>query len=99
MADLTKKQREAEKRIADLQEDLAEKEAELLKANEDLKDTTDDRDSIEDYLAKIKPGCDFITKNFDQREKNRATEKKALEKAVKLIKGTPAYKSAVNAQT
>jgi len=99
MTDLTKKQREAEKSIADLQEDLAEKEAALLKANEDLKDTTDDRDAIEDYLAKIKPGCDFITSNFDQREKNRATEKRALEKAVKLIKGTPAYKTAVNAQT
>merc|ERR1719345_69113 len=99
MTDLTKKQREAEKSIVDLQEDLAEKEASLLKANEDLKDTTDDRDSIEDYLAKIKPGCDFITSNFDQREKNRATEKAALEKAVGLIKGTPAYKTAVNAAT
>jgi len=99
MADLTKKQREAEKTIVDLQEDLAEKEASLLKANEDLKDTTDDRDSIEDYLAKIKPGCDFITSNFDQREKNRATEKGALEKAVGLIKGTPAYKTAVNSAT
>jgi len=99
MADLTKKQRQAEKSIVDLQEDLAEKEASLLKANEDLNDTTDDRDSIEDYLAKIKPGCDFITSNFDQREKNRATEKAALEKAVKLIKGTPAYKTAVNSAT
>jgi len=99
MTDLTKKQREAEKTIVDLQEELAEKEASLLKANEDLKDTTDDRDSIEDYLAKIKPGCDFITSNFDQREKNRATEKSALEKAVKLIKGTPAYKTAVNEAT
>merc|ERR1719345_199997 len=99
MTDLTKKQREAEKSIVDLQEDLAEKEASLLKANEDLKDTTDDRDSIEDYLAKIKPGCDFITSNFDQREKNRATEKAALEKAVRLIKGTPAYQTAVNTAT
>merc|ERR1719345_673620 len=99
MTDLTKKQREAEKSIVDLQEDLAEKEASLLKANEDLKDTTDDRDSIEDYLAKIKPGCDFITSNFDQREKNRATEKAALEKAVRLIQGTPAYKTAVNSAT
>jgi len=99
MADLTKKQGEAEKRIVDLQEDLAEKQAALLKAQEDLKDTTDDRDSIEDLLAKIKPGCDFITTNFAKRETNRATEKAALEKAVRLIKGTPAYKTAVNSAT
>jgi len=99
MTDLTKKQKEAETRIADLQEELADTEAKLLKAQEDLKDTTEDRDAIEDVLAKIKPGCDFITSNFDQREKNRATEKKALEKAVKLIKGTPAYKTAVNEAT
>jgi len=99
MTDMTKKEKEAEKAIVDLSEELAEKEEELLKANEDLKDTTDDKEETEDYLAKIKPGCDFITSNFDTREKNRATEKKALNKATGLIKGTPAYKTAVNAAT
>lgn len=44
---------------------------------------------------KIKPGCDFITTNFDDREANRAIEKKALEKCRTLIKDTPAYKTAV----
>lgn len=99
MADLTKKEKEAEKAIVDLSEELAEKEEELLKANEDLKDTTADKEETEDYLAKIKPGCDFITSNFDTREKNRATEKRALNKAIGLIKGTPAYKTAVNEAT
>merc|ERR1719262_175762 len=99
MSKLKEQEAEDEKRLADLQEELAEKEAKLLQAQEDLKATTEDKEAIEAYLLKIKPGCDFIDKNFDLREKNRATEKAALEKAIKLIKGTPAYKTAVNAAT
>jgi len=93
MAALKKEEADAEKNLADLQDTLAEKEKELLDAKEDLKKTTEDKEAIEAYLAKIKPGCDFITKNFDLREKNRKTEKDALEKAIRLIKGTPAYKT------
>ena len=99
MAGLKKQEASDEKRLSNLQEDLAEKEKDLLQAKEDLKATTEDKEAIEAYLLKIKPGCDFITKNFDLREKNRATEKAALEKAIKLIKATPAYKTAVNAAT
>merc|ERR1719399_260951 len=99
MADLKKKEAASEKSLADLQENLAEKEKELLEAQEDLKETVKDKKAIEAYLLKIKPGCDFITTNFDKREESRKTEKEALEKAVKLIKATPAYKTAVTAAT
>jgi len=99
MTTLKKEQKEAEENLAGLQDKLAQAEKDLLDAQEDLKATTADKEAIEAYLLKIKPGCDFITKNFDLREKNRATEKAALEKAVKLIKGTPAYKTAVNSAT
>merc|ERR1719393_617520 len=99
MTDLKKKEAADEKQLSDLQEDLAENEKKLLQAKEDLKATTEDKEAIEAYLLKIKPGCDFITKNFDLREKNRATEEAALKKAIKLIKATPAYKTAVNAAT
>merc|ERR1719240_2391211 len=99
MTQLKDEEAKAEKTLAKLQDDLAEKEKELLETQEDLKATTEDKEAIEAYLLKIKPGCDFITKNFDLREKNRATEKAALEKAIKLIKGTPAYKTAVNQAT
>merc|ERR1719194_344984 len=99
MAELKAKEEDSQKTLASLQEKLAEAEKDLLDAQEDLKATTKDKEAIEAYLLKIKPGCDFITKNFDLREKNRGTEKAALEKAIKLIKGTPAYKSAVNAAT
>merc|ERR1719243_304843 len=99
MTKLKKEEAKEQKSLADLQETLAEKQQELLEAQEDLKATTEDKEAIEAYLLKIKPGCDFITKNFDLREKNRKTETEALEKAVKLIKATPAYKKAVNAAT
>jgi len=99
MTKLKKEEADAEKRLGDLQESLAEKEKELLEAEEDLKSTTADKEAIEAYLSKIKPGCDFITTNFDLREKNRKTETDALKKAISLIKGTPAYKTAVNEAT
>merc|ERR1719454_429076 len=99
MTGLKKQEADDEKKLAKLQDDLAQAEKDLLAAQEDLKATTEDKEAIEAYLLKIKPGCDFITSNFDLREKNRATEKAALEKAIKLIKATPAYKTAVNEAT
>jgi len=99
MTKLKKEQKEGEENLASLQENLAQAEKDLLNAQEDFKATVKDKEAIEAYLLKIKPGCDFITKNYDLREKNRGIEKKALEKATRLIKGTPAYKSAVNAAT
>jgi len=99
MTTLKKEQKEAEENLANLQSDLADAEKSLMQTQEDLKRTTADKEAIEAYLLKIKPGCDFIDANFDLREKNRATEKAALEKAIGLIKGTPAYKSAVNEAT
>jgi len=99
MSKLKEEEAASEKLLAELKETLAEKEEELLAAKEDLKATTADKEAIEAYLLKIKPGCDFITENFDLREKNRATEKAALEKADGLIRGTPAYKAAVNEAT
>merc|ERR1719152_593408 len=99
MTKLKKEEADAQTSLGDLQEDLASKEKDLIEAQDDLKATTEDKEEIEAYLEKIKPGCDFITKNFDLREKNRATEKAALDKAVGLIKATPAYKTAVNQAT
>jgi len=99
MAALKKEQADTEANLAGLQESLATAEKDLLDAREDLKLTTEDKVAAETVLERIKPGCDFITTNFDLREANRATEKTALQKAVRLIKGTPAYKTAVNEAT
>jgi len=99
MESLKKQQAKMEKTLANLQEDLAEKEKELGDAQKDLKETVADKEAIIAYLAKIEPGCTFIQDNYDLREKNRATETNALNKATRLIKATPAYKTAVNAAT
>merc|ERR1719401_1339678 len=56
-----------------------------------LKNAKAEKKALEEYLVEIKPGCDFITKNLDLRSTNRGNEKTALEKAIKLIKDTPAY--------
>merc|ERR1719263_2122779 len=94
MKKLKKAEEEMQSGLVKLKESIAEKEKELEEKQGDLKDTTAAKETIEAYIEKIKPGCDFITKNFDLREKNRATETEALDKAVKLIKDTSAYKDA-----
>jgi len=99
MTKLKSEEAAAEKSLAKYQDDLATKEQELLEAQEDLKETTKDKEAIEVYLLKIKPGCDFITSNFATREESRKTDKAALEKAIKLIKATPAYTTAMAAAT
>jgi len=95
MTSLKEEQANLEKTLANLQKELAEKEKELLMKKDELKKTIEEKLAIEAYLLKIKPGCDFITKNFDDRESNRAIETKALNKAIELIKGTPVYKTYV----
>jgi len=92
---LTKEEGQLEQSIKDNKAELAAKEAELLAKREDLKTTTAEKDAIKAYLAKIKPGCDFITQNIETRKSNRLAEKAALDKAAELIEGTPAYQEAV----
>jgi uncharacterized small protein (DUF1192 family) len=85
--------------IASLEASLAEAEKALEEAHINLSATEKAKMSIEQYLAKIKPGCDFIDANIDTRKANRAAEKSALENAISLLKGTPAFQAAVAQQT
>jgi len=84
-----------EESLAELQKTLADKEEELVLKHGELKATEAEKEAIEAYLKKIKPGCDFITTHFDERERNRATETTALNRAKDLIKDTPVYKNYV----
>jgi len=95
MADLKKEEADLMENLAELQTTLAEKVAELEMKNKELKKEIAGKIATEDYLAEIKPGCDFITKNIETRDKNRATEKKALKQVKKLLKASPAYKAAI----
>jgi chromosome segregation ATPase len=99
MEELTTEQAKMERALVALKEALATAEESLQQAEEDHKATFEDKLAIEAYLEKIKPGCDFITKNFGVRSKNRIIEKAALEEAQKALKSSPAYKKAVNEAT
>merc|ERR1719486_1385735 len=68
-------------------------EADAQKQYEDT--IEEEKAAIEAYLLKIKPGCDFITTNIEERTSNREQETDALNNAIELIKGTPAYMTAV----
>jgi len=95
MADLKKEQATLEEALAKYQLELAKTEKALAESKDELAKTQAELKSIEKYLLKIKPGCDYIAENYETRKKNRNLEKDALDKAIELLKGTPAYKKAV----
>merc|ERR1719238_622546 len=97
MADLKEKEATGMETIADLNEQLTDKEKTLEETRVDLEKTTREKVALERYLLKIKPGCDFITENIDTRKDNRAAETSALNNAKDKLKSTPAYKSAAAA--
>merc|ERR1711957_42085 len=94
MSELKTEEEELQSSLVDLKKNLADAELSLEQKREELSVAKHEKVSIEKYLKEMKPGCDFITVNFDTREANRAEEAAALEKAVTLIKDTPAYKKA-----
>jgi len=77
--------------------DLANTEKQHQQAVEDLETTTKDRDAIVEYLKSIEPGCTFIQTNLETRKQNRQAETDALNKAIELLEGTPAFKAATAA--
>merc|ERR1719359_75333 len=97
MTDLKSAEGTSLETIASLEEQLAATEKTLEETTIDLEKTSKEKKALERYLAKIKPGCDFITENIDTRKDNRAAETSALNNAKDKLKSTPAYKSAAAA--
>merc|ERR1719299_189495 len=97
MTDLKDQEGTTLETIASLEEQLAATEKTLEETTIDLEKTTKEKKALERYLAKIKPGCDFITENIDTRKSNREAETSALNNAKDKLKSTPAYKSAAAA--
>jgi len=64
--------------LSSLKKTVADKEQERAHTARDLKTTKADKAAVEAYLEEIKPGCDFITKNLDERNNRREAEKKSL---------------------
>merc|ERR1719456_896506 len=97
MTDLKDEEGTSLETIASLEEQLAATEKTLEETTIDLEKTSKEKKALERYLAKINPGCDFITENIDTRKDNRAAETSALNNAKDKLKSTPAYKSAAAA--
>jgi len=80
--------------IASLQESIADEEKALLATREDHAKTEAEKKAIQNYLFKIRPGCDFITSNIDTRKGNREAETTSLQNSIDKLKSTPQYKEA-----
>merc|ERR1719445_971978 len=93
MTALKKEEKELQENLAKLKVTLAEAEETLLGKQAEHKATVAEKEAIEAYLLKIKPGCDFITENIETRKANRKDEEEALKGAVKLLKASPAYQT------
>jgi hypothetical protein len=93
MKSATDTEAELEKQILSEKKDIAETRLALDESKTALSDANNQKASAEKYLSEIKKGCDFMVSNFDKRDANRKGEKKALDEAIELIKGTPAYKN------
>merc|ERR1719482_1563953 len=74
--------------------DLANTEKQHEQAHEDKATTTKDHKAIVEYLASIEPGCTFIQTNLETRQQNREAETTALNEAITLLEGTPAFQAA-----
>jgi len=94
MAELKLSEKDLEASLVQSRQLLAEKEAELESKHAELAQTQREHITIARYLEKIKPGCDFITGNFQLRKSRRGEELSALEEAEKLLKETPGFQSA-----
>jgi chromosome segregation ATPase len=77
--------------------DLATFKKELEEAREDSTATTAEKESIENYLASIKPGCNFITQEYSTRKAAREAETAALNTAIDKLKATPFFAAALAA--
>lgn len=81
--------------LGTIQATLARKRRELRTKEKEHSATSKEKAALESYLEKIKPGCDFITTNIDQRKANRVSETTALKNAKRLLKESPAFTEAV----
>merc|ERR1719160_885634 len=76
--------------IADQNKDIADLEGDKTKTTEELR-------SVEDYLMKIKPNCEWIKGAFDLRAAQREKEKKGLREAQAMLAGAHDFVQAKHA--
>merc|ERR1719424_1878605 len=74
MQSLKDDEKDMQDSLATLNEELTEAEELRAKKSEDKKTTEDEKAALVEALKQLKPGCDFITENIDERKANRVTE-------------------------
>jgi len=78
--ELTKKKTNLKEQIAEHEEDKTDEKNDMESNNKDLTDE-------EDYKAEIKPDCDWILDNFEERDKRREAEMNGLVEAKEYLAG------------
>jgi len=78
--DLRKKKTNLKEQIAEHDEDKTDEEADKKGNNKDL-------DDEEEYKEEIKPDCDWMLENFDERDKRREAEMNGLVEAKQFLAG------------
>lgn len=73
--------------IEDLTTSVADKEDTIASDKEEQGTKKDELKTTLGILKDDQPGCDFITVNFEMREKNREIETKGLTKAKEILEG------------
>jgi predicted nucleic acid-binding Zn-ribbon protein len=76
-----------ENRLSDLQAEKAETEAKISAEETKKTNTEAERDAVVATLTALKPGCDWIRKNFDKRREDRKTEVEGLGNAKAMLQG------------
>merc|ERR1719230_1719508 len=75
------------KDIANKSEEKAKAEGDLVQANEDKESTLLELEQLSNYNAELHQSCDFIVKNFEIRQTARDEEIEALKQAKAILSG------------
>lgn len=75
------------KDIANKSEEKAKAEGDLVQANEDKESTLLELEQLSNYNAELHQSCDFIVKNFEIRQTARDEEVEALKQAKAILSG------------
>jgi len=79
--------KELTKKQTNLKEQIAEHEEDKTSEGEDKDANNEDLTEEQNYKAEIKPDCDFIVENFDERDKKREAEMNGLTEAKSYLAG------------
>merc|ERR1719161_1560262 len=75
------------KEIVAKEEATSQAKKDLVQAESDLQDTTDELEGLSKYNADLHDECDYVLKNFDTRQQARAAEIESIKEAKAILSG------------